>query len=311
MLLGTPNIKYSLNLSKSNPMKTLTQLNLPLNHFKSGKVREMYDLGDSYLMVATDRISAFDSVLPNGIPYKGAVLTQMSVFWFNLIKDIIGNHTLASQFDEFPDELKKLPGLNLRSLIVRKAEPIPVECIVRGYLSGSGWKSYQKNGEVCGIALEEGLQESDKLPEPIFTPSTKAESGHDINVTIEEAAESVGDMVYELKEKSLQVYNKAAEYARSKGIIIADTKFEFGKVGDEIILIDEVLTPDSSRFWPADQYEPGKAQPSFDKQYVRDYLLSINWNKEPPVPELPEEVVKNTSDKYLEAYVRLVGEKLI
>ena len=291
-------------------MEPITTLNLPLNHFKSGKVREMYDLGERFLMVATDRISAFDSVLPNGIPHKGAVLTQISLFWFEFLKDVVENHVLVSDFEEFPEELKQHPELELRSLIVKKAKPVPIECVVRGYLAGSGWKGYQENGQVCGITLPGGLVESSKLPEPIFTPATKAESGHDINVSIEEAASQAGDVVYDLRKLSLGIYKKAADYALTKGIIIADTKFEFGMFEDKIILIDEVLTPDSSRFWPADKYAAGKSQPSFDKQYVRDYLLEINWDKEPPVPELPEEVVKVTSAKYLEAYEMLTSEKL-
>jgi len=291
-------------------MEPITTLNLPLKHFKSGKVRELYDLGERFLMVATDRISAFDSVLPNGIPRKGAVLTQISLFWFDFLKDIVQNHVLVSDFEQFPDELKKHIELDLRSLIVKKAKPIPIECVVRGYLAGSGWKGYQENGQVCGIALPEGLKNSSKLPEPIFTPATKAESGHDVNVSVEAAVEQVGDVVYDLQKLSLDIYKKAAEYALTKGIIIADTKFEFGMFEDKIILIDEVLTPDSSRFWPADEYQPGANQPSFDKQYVRDYLLEISWNKEPPVPELPEEVIKNTSEKYLEVYERLTGASL-
>lgn len=288
-------------------MNTITKFNLPIQHVKSGKVREMYDLGENFLMVASDRISAFDSVLPQGIPYKGAVLTQISLFWFDMMQDVVNNHVIESNFENFPEKLKQYSELDKRSVVVKKSEPVPIECVVRGYLSGSGWKEYQENGKVCGIALPEGLLESSKLPEPIFTPATKEESGHDINVSIEQAAEKVGDVAYTLKEKSLQVYKKAAEYALTKGIIIADTKFEFGMHDDELILIDEILTPDSSRFWPADKYESGKSQPSFDKQYVRDYLLSINWNKEPPVPDLSEEVVQNTSKKYLEAYEILTG----
>ncbi|MFH1424657.1 MAG: phosphoribosylaminoimidazolesuccinocarboxamide synthase [archaeon] len=292
-------------------MNVVTKLNLPFKHVNSGKVREMYDLGDNYLMVATDRISAFDHILPNGIPYKGVVLTKLSVFWFDLIKDIVPNHVVQWDFAQFPEELRQHIELQDRSLIVKKAKPFPIECIVRGYLAGSGWKEYQKTGKVCGQELPGGLTNGEQLPQPIFTPSTKAAvGGHDVNTSIDEAAKQVGDVIYELQEKSIAIYNKAAEYALTKNIILADTKFEFGKFGNEVIIIDEVLTPDSSRFWPFDNYVPGADQPSFDKQYVRDYLVSQNWNKAPPVPKLPPEVVKNTSDKYLEAYVRLVGEEL-
>ncbi len=293
-------------------MEAITEFNLPLKKFKSGKVREMYDLGDSFLMVATDRISAFDHVLPNGIPYKGIVLNKVSLFWFDFVKDIIDNHILISNFEDFPENLKDFKELKDRSVIVKKVEPIKIECVVRGYLSGSGWREYKEKGEVCGIKLPQGLVESSKLPEPIFTPSTKEEKGHDINIAFEKMVDLVGEETASfIKEKSLEIYKKATGYALSKGIIIADTKFEFGKIGDKIILIDEVLTPDSSRFWPADLYKPGGPQPSFDKQYVRDYLTSINWNKEPPVPKLPEEIIKETSKKYVEAYEKLTGKKLI
>ncbi len=293
-------------------MEAITEFNLPLKKFKSGKVREMYDLGDSFLMVATDRISAFDHVLPNGIPYKGIVLNKVSLFWFDFVKDIIDNHILISNFEDFPENLRDFKELKDRSVIVKKVEPIKIECVVRGYLSGSGWREYKEKGEVCGIKLPQGLVESSKLPEPIFTPSTKEEKGHDINIAFEKMVDLVGEETASfIKEKSLEIYKKAADYALSKGIIIADTKFEFGKIDDKIILIDEVLTPDSSRFWPADLYKPGGPQPSFDKQYVRDYLTSINWNKEPPVPKLPEEIVKETSKKYVEAYEKLTGKKLI
>jgi len=291
-------------------MEPKTSFDLEVPKLKSGKVREMYDLGENLLMVASDRISAFDSVLPQGIPYKGAVLTQISLFWFEMMQDILPNHIVESDFQNFPEALKKYPELDKRSIIVKKAEPMPIECVVRGYLSGSGWKGYQDNGKVCGIELPEGLVESSKLQEPIFTPATKAESGHDINISLEQAVEQIGEIANQLKEKSIAIYNKAAEYALTKGIIIADTKFEFGMHNEELILIDEVLTPDSSRFWPANLYEPGKSQPSFDKQYLRDYLIRINWNKEPPAPNLPEEIIQNTSKKYLEAYENLTGEKL-
>ncbi|MFO7872450.1 MAG: phosphoribosylaminoimidazolesuccinocarboxamide synthase [Candidatus Undinarchaeales archaeon] len=293
-------------------MKPIKDLDLPVEKFKSGKVREMFDLGDSFLMVATDRLSAFDRVIPDPIPYKGAVLNQISLFWFDFLKDTIGNHVLISDFEKYPEELKGHPELKDRSVIVKKAEPIPVECIVRGYLSGSGWRDYQKTGEVCGIKLPEGLKKSDKLPEPIFTPSTKAEKGdHDENIGFDSVVKQVGQETADfLKEKSLEIYKKASDFAREKGIIIADTKFEFGKIDDKIILIDEVLTPDSSRFWPADKYSPGGSQPSFDKQYVRDYLEETGWNKEPPAPELPDEIIENTTKKYLEAYEKLTGKKL-
>jgi len=291
-------------------MSVVTKLNISLKHFKSGKVRELYDLGENFLMIATDRISAFDHILPQGIPRKGEVLTQISLFWFDFLKDIIKNHLVESNFSNFSEELKQHPELDKRSVIIKKTTPFPIECVVRGYLAGSGWKGYKENGKVCGIELPKGLVESSKLSSPIFTPATKAESGHDMNISIEQAAEQIGEDAYKLQELSLSIYKKAADYALSRGIIIADTKFEFGKIGEEIILIDEALTPDSSRFWPADQYTLGKSQKSFDKQYVRDYLLSINWNREPPVPDLPEEVVQETSRKYLEAYEKLVGESM-
>lgn len=293
-------------------MEAVINLILPVKKYKSGKVREMYDLDDSLLMVATDRLSAFDRVLPDPIPYKGAVLTQISLFWFEFLKDIAENHVLISDFEKYPDELKEFEQLRSRSIIVKKVEPVPVECIVRGYLSGSGWRDYQKTGEVCGIKLPSDLKESEQLPEPIFTPSTKAEKGdHDENIGFDSVVEKVGQETADfLKEKSLELYKKASEYAKEKGIIIADTKFEFGKTGDKIILIDEILTPDSSRFWPADKYGLGGSQPSFDKQYVRDYLEETGWNKEPPAPNLPKEVIENTSKKYLEAYEKLTGKKL-
>ena len=293
-------------------MSPLTEVNLPLKKFKTGKVREVFDLKGNLLMVATDRISAFDWVLPNGIPYKGAVLTQISNFWFGFTQDIIDNHLLVTDFKNFPPDLRKFNVLNKRSVIVRKTEPIPIECVVRGYLSGSGWKEYQETGKVCGIELPAGLKESDKLPSPIFTPATKAESGHDLNIPFEKVVEEVGDDDAEfLRDTSIAIYKKASEHALSKGIIIADTKFEFGYLEDEIIVIDEMLTPDSSRFWPLDSYKPGGAQPSFDKQFVRDYLNSISWNREPPIPKLPPEVIEGTTKRYLEAYECLTGKKLI
>jgi len=277
-----------------------------------GKVRDIYDLGSQLLIVATDRISAFDVVMPNGIPDKGRVLTQMSLFWFEFTQEIVENHLATADPTEYPASIGKyLEVLVGRSMLVRRAEVVPVECVVRGYLAGSGWKEYRESGTVCGIALPEGLRESDKLPEPIFTPATKAESGHDINIGPEQAMEIVGEGRYrELERLSLALYGKAADYARERGIIIADTKFEFGRAGDKLILIDEVLTPDSSRFWPVDKYEPGRAQRSFDKQPVRDYLESTGWDKKPPAPPLPPEVVASTSERYREALRLLTGRGL-
>jgi len=284
----------------------------PLKLFKRGKVRDLYHLDDKLLIVATDRISAFDVVLPEGIPYKGKVLTALSEFWFNFTKDVIPNHLITTKVSALPASLRVYQSiLEGRVMLVRKAKRINFECVVRGYLAGSGWREYQKNGSICGIRLPGGLRESDKLPEPIFTPATKACSGHDVNITQDRMAELIGkDLAYRLRSISLLLYERAAEYAESRGIIIADTKFEFGMDGEEIILIDEILTPDSSRFWPKDEYQPGRAQRSFDKQYVRDYLESLSWNKKPPAPHLPEEVIRRTSEKYLEAYKRITGENL-
>ena len=281
--------------------------------FKKGKVRNVFDLDDSLLLVASDRISAFDSVMPNGIPDKGAILTQISLFWFEFTKNIIKNHVIESDADKFPPALKPFKViLDKRSIIGKKAELIPIECVVRGYLSGSGWKEYQKSQSICGIKLPAGLRESEKLPEPIFTPTTKAEEGHDLNVTFDEVIDTIGKETAEfIKNKTIEVYQACADYADKKDIIIADTKFEFGFVGDEIILIDEILTPDSSRFWPKDQYKVGQSQPSYDKQFVRDYLESIKWNKEPPAPVLPPEVVEKTRQKYLSAFKRLTGRNML
>ncbi len=280
---------------------------------KSGKVREIYDLGDRLLIVATDRVSAFDSIMPNGIPDKGKILTQISLFWFDFTKNIIENHLLTADVSRYPENLKKQGALlEKRSMIGKKAKVIPVECVVRGYLSGSGWSEYQKTGSICGVKLPSGLKESDKLPAPIFTPTTKAESGHDLPITEREVVDLVGaDTAKFVKEKTIAIYKAAADYADKKGIIIADTKFEFGFYDNHIILIDEILTPDSSRFWPKDTYKPGGAQFSFDKQFVRDYLVSIKWDKEPPAPKLPEEVVKKTRDKYMEAFRRLTGKDVL
>ena len=269
---------------------------------RQGKVRDIYDLGDELLFVATDRISAFDYVLGSGIPDKGKVLTQLSAFWFDRTRHIVPNHLISTHVQEFPG----------RAMRVRKTTPILVECVARGYLSGSGWKDYQASGVVCGVALPAGLRESDRLPEPIFTPATKAASGHDINISEAEAGRLVGEsLVATLRDLTLKLYAFGAAHAESRGIILADTKFEFGltDTGD-IILIDEVMTPDSSRYWPSDQYSPGRAQPSFDKQFVRDYLERIRWNKQPPVPSLPDDVVLRTREKYVEAYRRLTGQEL-
>jgi phosphoribosylaminoimidazole-succinocarboxamide synthase len=279
--------------------------------FKSrGKVRDIYEVGDALLLVATDRLSAFDVVLPTPIPDKGRVLTQLSLFWFNLLRDVVPNHVISAT--DFPPELAAHSNvLNGRAMLCRKTQPLPIECVVRGYLAGSGWKDYQKTGMVCGIKLPPGLRESDMLPEPIFTPATKATTGHDENISFGYAVTLIGQPLADhVRELSIELYRRAAAYAGPRGILLADTKFEFGLIGDELIWIDEALTPDSSRFWPAASYEPGKAQASFDKQYVRDYLESIGWNKQAPGPELPAEVVAQTRAKYREAYARLVGHEL-
>ncbi len=278
--------------------------------FRRGKVRDVYDLGDRLLLISTDRISCFDVVLGDCIPLKGQVLTKLSIFWFNYTRDVIANHFLTADVDQFPPELRKYKDeLQGRSMLTKKAKLVPFECVVRGYLSGSGWKEYQKSRTICGIPLPAGLKESDKLPEPIFTPSTKEDTGHDQNVSPEFMKQAVGEKTFQkVKDASLALYKKANAYAESKGIIIADTKFEFGALGDEIILIDEVLTPDSSRFWPRRQYAPGRGQPSFDKQYVRDYLETLDWDKTYPAPPLPADVIEETTRKYLEICRLLVGE---
>ncbi|MFZ0481803.1 MAG: phosphoribosylaminoimidazolesuccinocarboxamide synthase [Desulfobacterales bacterium] len=281
-----------------------------LNLIKRGKVRDIYDLGDYLLMVATDRISAFDVVMPNPIPEKGKILTQISLFWFEIMKPVLPNHVISANVDDYPEICRPYSDiLRSRSMLVKKAEPLPIECIVRGYISGSGWNDYQISGNVCGIKLPEGLKESDKLPEPVFTPSTKAESGlHDVNIDFEQTVEKIGKPLAEkVRTLSLEIYNKGADLAYNKGIIIADTKFEFGLLDDDLILIDEILTPDSSRFWPRSSYKSGGTQKSFDKQYLRDYLLSINWNKTPPAPSLPQNVINNTRNKYLEAFQKLTA----
>ncbi len=284
---------------------------LPL--VRRGKVRDVYAVGsDALLIVATDRISAFDVVLPNPIPGKGRVLTALTLFWLDLIRDLVPNHLITADVREYPAPLRTYAAeLEGRSMLVRQCEVIPFECVVRGYLAGSGWKEYQKTGAICGIALPPGLRESEKLPEPIFTPATKAEEGHDLNVLETEIARAVGaELTATLKRLSLAVYRRAADYAATRDILIADTKFEFGRADSQLLLVDEVLTPDSSRFWPAAKYAPGMSPPSFDKQYVRDYLERLAWNKQPPAPELPPEVVRRTSEKYLEAYRVLTGKSL-
>ncbi len=279
---------------------------------RRGKVRDLYDLGDTLLMVATDRLSAFDVVMPNPVPGKGRILTQMSRFWFQVMEDIIRNHLITADVDQFPAVCRPYRNaLRDRSMLVRKAKPLPIECVVRGYLSGSGWKSYLESGSICGINLPEGLGESERLPESVFTPSTKEELGaHDVNISFGQIEDMVGkDLASRLKDVSLAIYEKAVSLAESCGIIIADTKFELGLIDGEMVLIDEILTPDSSRFWPKETYKPGQPQQSFDKQYVRDYLLSLAWNRQPPAPELPEDVVANTLRKYEEALSRLTGKR--
>ncbi len=286
---------------------------------RQGKVRDIYEFGDRLLIVATDRISAFDYVLGSGIPDKGKVLTQISAFWFERTRPIVDNHVISTEVGDFPLEARNEGDrLRGRSMLVRRSEPLPIECVARGYISGSGWKDYQATGTVCGIALPAGLRESDRLPAPIFTPATKAQSGHDINISEAEASSLVDPAVLaRAKELTLRLYAEGAAHAESCGIIVADTKFEFGLLPEDgrpaaerLILIDEVLTPDSSRFWPKDRYAPGGAQPSFDKQFVRDYLEAIKWNKQPPVPALPDDVVLKTREKYIEAYRRLTGRDL-
>jgi len=281
-----------------------------LKKFRSGKVREVFDLGDRLLFVATDRISAFDVIMPDGIPDKGRVLTQLSLFWFEFLKKIVPTHFLTTNLGDIE---KKHPDLAGRSMLVRKTKPFSIECVVRGYLAGSGWKEYQKTRSVCGIPLGDGLKESSELSAPIFTPATKAETGHDENISFEEAAKIVGRKKAEkMRDLSIAIYSAARDYARERGIIIADTKFEFGELADgSIILIDEVLTPDSSRFWPANDYQPGRGQASFDKQFLRDYLETLSWNKQPPGPPLPPEIVQKTREKYLDAYQKITGQSLV
>jgi phosphoribosylaminoimidazole-succinocarboxamide synthase len=289
----------------------VSQTNFPgLKLRGRGKVRDIYDLGDRLLIVATDRLSAFDVVLPTPIPDKGRVLTQLSLFWFEELADVVRHHVITAT--DFTGNLAPYAAsLAGRAMLVRRTEPIPIECVVRGYISGSGWKDYQKSGAICGVPLPSGLRESDKLPEPIFTPSTKATTGHDENISFDETVSRIGQALAErLRETSLELYKRAADHAAKNGIIIADTKFEFGLLDGDLIWIDEALTPDSSRFWPFADYAPGKAQSSFDKQYVRDYLERIGWNKQPPAPELPPDIVTATRDKYREAYQRITGHAL-
>jgi phosphoribosylaminoimidazole-succinocarboxamide synthase len=279
---------------------------------RRGKVRDLYEYGDNLLLIASDRISAFDVVLPTPIPMKGAVLTQLSQFWFDMVHDVVPNHLISTDIDKFPADLQRFREiLRLRSMLSVKADMFPVECVARGYLAGSGWKEYQESQSVCGIPLPAGLKECARLPEPIFTPATKADTGHDINISFEEAAKIVGiGDATKLRDLTIKIYNRAVEYALKRGIIIADVKFEFGVYNGQIILCDEVLTPDSSRFWPLASYRPGQGQPSFDKQYVRDYLEAIKFDKRPPGPELPESVVRGTTEKYMEAYRLLTGKTL-
>ena len=284
----------------------LLETNLPVLKMRGrGKVRDIYEDGDRLLIVATDRISAFDYILATGVPDKGRVLTQMTLFWLDFLRDMTPNHFLSTDTSGLPPELEG------RSMWVRRARMLDVECVARGYIAGSGWKDYQRTGAICGIPLPGGLRESDALPQPIFTPATKAQSGHDENISFDRVRETIGaELAARLRDLTLAIYRRAAEYARNRGILIADTKFEFGVIGGEIVLADEVLTPDSSRFWPLDTYAPGGPQPSYDKQYVRDYLESIHWNKQPPAPALPEEVARRTSEKYKDAYCALTGKSL-
>ena len=292
--------------------EVLTEIKLPLPLAARGKVRDIFDLGDFLLFVASDRISAFDCILGSGIPCKGRVLTQMSLFWFDFLKDVTKNHLLTAEVNDYPRKIQKHKKiLEGRSMLVQKAEMIQVECVARGYLAGSGWKEYQAAGKICGIPLPKGLRDGDQLPEPLFTPATKAITGHDVNVSFNYVAGLIGvDLAGQLRDLTLDIYTRAAAYALDCGIILADTKFEFGFINEEIVLADEALTPDSSRFWPVDSYKPGGPQPSYDKQYVRDYLETLTWNKKPPAPALPENVVRKTSEKYQEAYHRLTGKTL-
>jgi phosphoribosylaminoimidazole-succinocarboxamide synthase len=292
--------------------EVLLETTLPPPLAGRGKVRDIYDLGEHLLFIASDRISAFDCILGSGIPCKGRVLTQMSLFWFEFLRETVATHLLTADVQQYPEQLAPYRSmLHGRSMLVKRAEMVPVECVARGYLAGSGWKEYQSEGKVCGIPLPLGLRDGDRLPEPIFTPATKAQSGHDMNVPFEHVVNMIGaELAARLRDLTLNIYNKAAAYALGRGIILADTKFEFGFVDAQLVLADEVLTPDSSRWWPVATYRPGGPQPSFDKQYVRDYLETLDWDKKPPAPALPEEVIRKTSEKYQEAYTRLTGRCL-
>ncbi len=295
--------------------EVIINTNFPnLKLYAKGKVRDIYELDDYLLLVSSDRISAFDVIMNQGIPYKGMVLTKISEFWFNFTKDIIPNHFITTDVNQYPDECKEYSEvLKNRSMLIKKAKVVPIECIVRGYITGSGWNDYNKTGEISGIKLNAGLKESEKFPEPLFTPSTKAEIGeHDENISAEQAMQIIDKETFQaVKDATIKIYKKASEFALTKGIIIADTKFEFGKVTDKLCLVDEVLTPDSSRFWPQDKYEVGRGQESYDKQFLRDYLLSINFNKQPPPPTLPEDIINKTSEKYLDIYKKITGQSLI
>jgi phosphoribosylaminoimidazole-succinocarboxamide synthase len=307
----TASLRGRLSLASPKLNNVVWETNLPGIHFLNrGKVRDLYEVGGQLLLIATDRLSAFDVVLPTAIPDKGRVLTQLSLFWFNLLREVIPNHIVSAA--EFPPELAQYrEQLEGRTMLCRRTNPLPIECVVRGYLVGSGWKDYRATGKVCGIALPSGLRESERLPQAIFTPSTKATTGHDENISFDEAVKLIGaELAEKVRIISLEIYRRAAAYAEPRGIILADTKFEFGLIGNELIWIDEALTPDSSRFWPADGYQPGRAQPSYDKQYVRDYLERIGWNKQPPGPDLPYDVVAATREKYREAYRQLTGQEL-
>ncbi len=300
-------------MSPTTLNRILLQTQFPdLTLFARGKVRDLYAVEGKLLFVATDRISAFDYVLGTGIPEKGRVLTQLSLFWFDFLKNIVRNHLITADVDQYPQPLRKYADqLRGRSMLVKKAQMIDIECVARGYLSGSGWKEYQKTGAVCGIKLPAGLKESDKQPEPIFTPATKAVTGHDENISFDEMVKHTGrELAEQLRDLTLKIYSTAADYAAGRGIIIADTKFEFGRTEEGLVLADEVLTPDSSRFWPADKYQPGRAQESYDKQFVRDYLEDVKWNKQPPAPSLPDDVARKTSEKYIQAYRTLAGRGL-
>ena len=294
-------------------MSTTALLQTDIKDFpvSRGKVRDIYDLGTELLIVATDRISAFDVVMPNGIPDKGKILTQMSLFWFDFLGQTVKHHLISAELADFPGPFQKQPQVFTgRSMLVKKAEVLPVECVVRGYLAGSGWKDYRATGKICGIELPKGLKQCDKLPEPIFTPATKATSGHDENIPFDQAVKTAGqDVAASLRDMSIRIYKTAADYAASRGVIISDTKFEWGQLDGELILVDEILTPDSSRFWPADDYEPGRDQDSFDKQFVRNYLETCDWDKTPPAPELPDDIVAATREKYLDAFRKLTGKE--